>query len=152
MIIVIMKDSKKDNRIKKNMDKKKLNNKKNVDKKNIDNKENNKIEFIKKNKSLLLFMLLFIIDIILIIIFARDNYANYAVLNDEKIFVGDFKNVLFGRNYIGLIVTGFIYFYGILVDRFFFKNKIKFMWLVVMFLFLTLFNMLLFYCFTCKIY
>ena len=110
------------------------------------------INFIKDNKSFLLFGLLCIINIILIIWFAKDNYANYAVVDGENIFVGKTKNLLFGRNYIGLIVTLFIYIYGVVVDRFFFKNKVKIKWLIIMFCGLFIMNMLLFSLFTNKIY
>ena len=108
--------------------------------------------FIIKNKNKLMVSILFVIDLVLIIYFAKENYANYAKVKDELIFVGDTKNLLFGRNYIGLIVTLFIYFYGIIVSKFLCRNKLNIKWLVGCFIVILLFNMLMFYLFTNKIY
>lgn len=131
--------------------KKSSNNKKNVTskKKKVDNKLFN---FINNNRFKLVFGLLLLIDIIMIICFAKDNYANYAVVEGKSIFIGKTRNLLFGRNYVGLIVTFFIYIYGIIVNKYFFKKKINIKILVLILLGLLLFNMLLFYLFTNKIY
>ena len=56
--------------------------------------------------------------------FDLDNIGNNLIKVDGKvIFVGKTKNLLFGRNYVGLIVTCFIYFYGILTSKVLCKNK-----------------------------
>ena len=133
------------------------NDKKIIKKKKSKNVEcNKKFEnvksFIIKNKNILMVSILFVIDLVLIIWFAKENYANYAKVKDELIFVGDTKNLLFGRNYIGLIVTLFIYFYGIIVSKFLCRNKLNIKWLVGCFIVILLFNMLMFYLFTNKIY
>ena len=115
---------------------------------NIRKKESNKKDygrlnkiknFILNNKNLVLMIILGIIDIILIICFARDNYANYADVKGKTIFVGKARNLLFGRNYVGLLVTFFIYFYVLL--SIFFSSTPEF-----------IINILLFYGFTIKIY
>lgn len=124
--------------------------KSNVVNKNI--KNNRTKFFLLKNKNTVLVSSLLIIDIILIICFARDNYANYADVEGNVIFVGEIKNLLFGRNYIGLIVTCFIYFYGVLVGKFLCNNKFKIKQLILLFIGIFVLNILLFYIFTNKIY
>ena len=45
------------------------------------------------------YIILSIIDVIIIIYSARHNYANYATINKkETFFVGDVKDLLFGKN------------------------------------------------------
>jgi len=110
------------------------------------------INFINKNKNILLVSILGIIDIILIICFARDNFANYAKVEGNTIFVGEIRNLLFGRNYIGLIVTIFIYIYGIVVSKVLCRNKIGIRKTILWFVLVFVVNMILFYVFTNKIY
>lgn len=128
-------------------------------KKNIKSNTENKVTkfdefklFLVKNKNILLVSILLVIDIILIVCFARDNYANYADVDGKVIFVGETKNLLFGRNYVGLVVTCFIYFYGILVSKFLCKNKFKIKQLILLFIGIFVLNVLLFYMFTNKVY
>ena len=117
------------------------------------NKKIDKIKsFVNKNKNILLVSILGIIDIILIICFARDNYANYAEVDGNVIFVGKTKNLLFGRNYIGLIVTIFIYIYGLIVSKVLCKNKLEIKKSILWFILIFVVNMILFYVFTNKIY
>lgn len=117
------------------------------------NKKFNKIKsFVNKNKNILLVSILAVIDIILIICFARDNFANYAEVDGEVIFVGKTRNLLFGRNYIGLIVTFFIYIYGLIVSKVLCKNKLEIKKSVLWFGLIFVVNMILFYVFTNKIY
>ena len=136
------------------MDKRIVKNNKKKDKLNKSkiSKENKFINFVIANKNILLVLVLLVVDIILIIFFAKDNYANYANVNGESIFVGKTRNLIFGRNYIGLIVTLFIYFYGLLVSKVLLKNKINIKWLIGWFIILFIFNILLFSGFTNKIY
>ena len=113
----------------------------------------NKLKFwINKKKSLLFVVGLIIIDILLIIWSANDNYCNYVRTDDGVHLVGDTKNLLFGRNYIGLIITLFVYIYGLLVNKVMIKEKVSIKLLVVIFIMLFLFNMLLFYLFVNKVY
>lgn len=109
-------------------------------------------EFINKNKNILLVSILGIIDIILIICFAKDNLANYAEVDGNVIFVGKIKNLLFGRNYIGLFVTFFIYIYGLVVSKVLCKNNLKIKSSILWFVLIFVVNMILFYIFTNKVY
>lgn len=132
---------------------KKKNSVKKTETKKKDISKLNKIKnFIFNNKNLVLMIVLFIVDVIMIICFARDNYANYADVEGNIIFVGKARNLLFGRNYVGLIVTFFIYFYGLLVSKFWFKTKFNINKILLLFLGLFIVNILLFYGFTIKIY
>ena len=110
------------------------------------------INFINKNKNILLVSILGIIDIILIICFAKDNFANYAEVDGNVIFVGKIKNLLFGRNYIGLFVTFFIYIYGLVVSKVLCKNNLKIKSSILWFVLIFVVNMILFYIFTNKVY
>ena len=108
--------------------------------------------FIKEKKLNLIYLILLILDIGLIIWCAKDNYANYANVDGKSYFIGKTRHLLFGRNYVGLIITGFIYFYSILINKFIMKKKSTIKMLIVVLLGLLVFNMLLFYIFTNKIY
>ena len=71
---------------------------------------------------------------------------------DQDIFVSKTSYLLFGRNYINLIITIFFYLYICLINRFFLKRKNtkRFLWwLLIGIIFL---NLVLFFCFTRKIY
>lgn len=109
-------------------------------------------ELVKNNKNKLVLLILGLLDIILIIWCARDNVANYVMLDGEDIFVGETKNLLFGRNYITLVITVFIYVYGFFINKVLLKNKIKFKYWVILFVIILVINMLLFYLFTNKVY
>ena len=109
-------------------------------------------ELIKNNKNKLVLLIVGLLDIILIIWCARGNVANYVMLDGEDIFVGETKNLLLGRNYITLVVTIFIYFYGLLINKILLKNKIRFKYWVILFIIVLVVNMLLFYLFTNKVY
>ena len=109
-------------------------------------------ELIKNNKNKLVLLILGLLDIILIIWCARGNVANYVMLDGEDIFVGETKNLLLGRNYITLVITIFIYVYGLLINKILLKNKIRFKYWVILFIIALVVNMLLFYLFTNKVY
>lgn len=109
-------------------------------------------ELIKNNKNKLVLLILGLLDIVLIIWCAKDNVANYVILDGEDIFIGETKNLLLGRNYITLVITIFIYGYGFLINKVLLKNKIKFKYLVILFIIILVVNMLLFYLFTNKVY
>lgn len=109
-------------------------------------------KLINNNKNKLVLLILGLLDIILIIWCARDNVANYVMLDGEDIFVGETKNLLLGRNYITLVITVFIYVYSLLINKVLLKNKIKFKYWVILFVIILVINMLLFYLFTNKVY
>ena len=132
------------------MNKKELKKRKNKKKNYLNGFDIKKI--IKNNKNKLVLLILGLLDIILIILCARDNVANYVMLNGEDIFVGETKNLLLGRNYITLIITVFIYVYGFFINKILLKNKIKLKYWVFLFVIILVINMLLFYLFTSKVY
>lgn len=118
-------------------------------------KENNtKISLKEKiTKKNILYLLISLVDIIFIIYCARHNYANYATIpNEESFFVGDSKDLLFGKNYIVLIFTIFIYIYVILANKLFFKIKYSKKNILKKFLIIFLINTIIFFIFTKRIY
>lgn len=118
----------------------------------IKKKKFEKKDFILKNKGKLISLFLFLFDVFLIIYVARGNIANYAVVNGEEVFVGKTKNLLLGRNYITIVVSLFIYLYGLVINKFVMKKKISIKKLILIFGLILLFNMIMFYLFTKKVY
>ena len=109
-------------------------------------------DYIVRHKGKIIGLVLGIIDIILIIYVARGNVANYAVVNGEEVFIGKTRNLLLGRNYITLVVSLFIYLYGLLLNKFLIKKKISVRGMVLIFGLILIFNMIMFYLFTRKVY
>lgn len=105
-----------------------------------------------KNRDKIFYFVLGIIDIILIIYVARSNIANYAIVNGEEVFIGSSKNLIMGRNYITLVISLFIYLYGLIVNKFLLKKKISNKWLILILILILIFNMIMFYLFTKKVY
>lgn len=120
--------------------------------KNKDNK-NNELLFSKYfTKVNITYFVFFLIDIILVIYLARGNKVNYVLMLDEEIFLSKTKYLLWGRNYVNVIVTTFFYIYGCLLNKFYLKrtNTKKFLlWLLAI---LLIVNILLFIIFTKRIY
>ena len=108
--------------------------------------------FVIKNKNILVGIGLAIVDIVLIIYVARNNVANYVNVNGEDIFIGETKNLLLGRNYITLVISAFIYLYGLLINKVLLKNKISKKNLILSFFCILLFNMIMFCIFTNRVY
>lgn len=104
------------------------------------------------NKNKLILLILLIIDVGLIIYVASDNAVNYVNVNGEEIFVGQTKNVLFGRNYVTLVISAFIYLYGLLLNKMILQKKISKKLLLFILIGILLFNMILFCIFTNKVY
>ena len=100
---------------------------KNKIKNNKTKSQKEKKKFNPKNiltKQNITYFILLILDIIIIIYSARHNYANYVSINQEKsIFVGDSKDLLFGKNYITLITTIFFFVYTLLLNKALFHKK-----------------------------
>lgn len=118
-------------------------------------KKTNKNSSVLKNKLTkknLIYFILFLIDIILVIYVARKNVVNYVKISDQKIFVSDTKNLLVGRNYVTLVVTGFFYLYFCIIHCFFFHEKNTKKFLVISFFVLLILNCLLFFLFTKRVY
>lgn len=154
--------------VKENLSKKTVNNnKKNVNDKNkpVNKKNIKKRENIVKNevpkrvdlkkyltKGNITYFILAVLDIIFVIYMARKNVVNYVVILDEEIFVSKTKYLLFGRNYINLVIIAFFYIYTCLVTKFFLKKKITKKFLLWLFVILFVINILLFFIFTKKVY
>ena len=59
---------------------------------------------------------------------------------------------MFFSNYITLIITGFIYIYGLAINKILLKNNIKIRYMILLLIGILVINMLLFYLFTNKVY
>ncbi len=129
--------------------------KKSDDKKRGKKNNNKEFKYIWKNiftKTNITYFFILLCDIILVIFCARKNRAQYVNVFDRSIFIGQTRNILFGRNYVNVIITIFFYFYIVIMNRFFLKRKNTKMFLIFSFLFLFILNILLFYLFTVKVY
>ena len=92
--------------------KKKTTNKQNNNKEQLKSKKEKINIKSKLNKRTIMYIILLILDIIIIIYSARHNYANYITITEgNTMFVGDSKDLLFGKNYITLITTLFFFIY-----------------------------------------
>lgn len=124
------------------------------------NKKNNNITNVKKNKkeitkkqTILSYILILLIDIAMIIYFARHNYVNYISLpGKEKVLISKTKNLFFGRNYITLIITFFFTIYTLLYNKYLLKIKNTKKLTISIIIFYIILNIALFYIFTKKIY
>ena len=116
-----------------------------IDKKSFDVKK-----YLTKDNITYFALLLF--DIVLVIYLARKNIVNYAVVMDEEIFVSKTKYLLWGRNYVNVIVIAFFYIYTCLVNKFFLKKKNTKKFLLWLFGILVIINVLLFVIFTKRVY
>lgn len=100
-----------------------------------------------------MYLIMLILDIAIIIYSARNNHANYVTLtNNQSMFVGDTKDLLFGKNYITLIITFFFFIYTLLTNKLLFhiKNTQKF--IIILLISLLTLNTVLFFIFTKRIY
>ena len=98
------------------------------------------------------YFIFFLMDIILVIYLARGNKVNYVLMFEEEIFVSKTKYLLWGRNYVNVIVTAFFYIYGCLLNRFYLRRKNTKKFLILLLGILLIVNNLLFIIFTKKIY
>ncbi len=116
-------------------------------------KNNTKNIFESKTAQIIIYLILLIVDITIVIYCARRNYANYVSIKEiGEIFVGNTKNLLFGRNYITLIITFFFFVYALLCNKFLFNKKTTKKNIILTIIFLLILNITLFYIFTKKIY
>jgi hypothetical protein len=116
------------------------------------NKENdfNIIRYF--NKFNITYFILFLLDIFLVIYLARKNVVNYVVVRDEEFFVSKTRYLLWGRNYVNVIVIGFFYGYFCLVNKFFLKRENSKKFLALIFISIVIINVLLFVLFTKRVY
>lgn len=120
--------------------------------KSVNKKDNNKFIGLLKNKMFIVYIILLLLDLGLIIYTARGNIVNIVNINGRDMYVGEFKNLLFGRNYVSLVITLFIYLYFMVVDKFFLKNKFNIKKYLLVLICLILFNILMFYLFVNRVY
>lgn len=116
--------------------------------------KDNSFARVKKNltKVNITYFILAVVDIILVIYTARGNIVNYVVILDEEIFMSKTSYLLFGRNYVNLVIISFFYVYTLLVTKFYLKKEITKKFLGILFLIIFIINILLFYIFTKKVY
>ena len=107
----------------------------------------------KLTKQYLLYLLIALINLTFIIYCARHNYANYVKSEqDGTFFIGDSKDLLFGKNYIVIIFTSFIYIYILLSNKIFFHLKQSKKSMLKLLILLFLINIIIFFIFTKRIY
>lgn len=115
----------------------------------------NKVDSINNRitKQTLFYCLISIIDIVFIIYCARHNYANYVKdFSEESFFIGDSKDLLFGKNYITIIFTIFVYTYLLLCNKILFHMKQSKKRMIKLLIILFIINISLFFIFTKRIY
>ena len=130
--------------------------KKKVNKEKTSNKKKDKqITEKKPNKKIIMisYTVFLLIDIIMIIYFAKHNFVNYASIpGQEKILVSKTQKLFFGRNYITLIITLFFTIYTLLCNKYLLKIKNTKKLIISLIVFYLILNIALFYLFTIKIY
>jgi len=105
--------------------------------------------FTKKN---IIYLTILIFDLIIIIYAARHNIINYVNVKGKEKYMGDTKNLYFGRNYITLLTTIVVYIYIIILKKFYYHEKLTKKILSLLLILLLLINCLVFYLFTIKVY
>ena len=106
-----------------------------------------------KNIQKIIYIILLIIDITIVTYCARHNYINYVSLNETgTIIIGNTKNLLFGRNYITIIITLFFFIYTLLCNKLLFNKKTTKKNMLITIIFLLILNIILFYIFTKRIH
>lgn len=119
------------------------------------NKKEPLINIIKNKitKKHIFYLILLILDIAIIIYSARHNYANYvSVDGSTPTFIGDTKDLFFGKNYITIITTAFFFGYTCLTNKFLFQEKNSKKFIFTLLVFLLILNLLLFFIFTKRVY
>ena len=98
------------------------------------------------------YFIILIINICLVIYCALQNKIQYVSIFQQKIFVGKTLYLLFGNNYINLIIIIFFSIYTYFYQKFFLKEKIYKNKLIFYFLLFFFLDILLFLIFTKRIY
>ena len=98
----------------------------------------------KTKKKIIIYSIIMLIDIIMIFLFAKRNILHFVVVGNKKVNVSGTNRMLFGKNYITLIVTFFLYIYICMINKVVFKEKKKELFYVILFLGLIIINILLF--------
>lgn len=121
---------------------------KNTVSKNKKSNDKNKL-FTKVN---IIYLFVFLCDIILVIFCAMRNKVHYVTILHKDIFVGKTKYLIFGRNYVNLIITIFFYLYVLFINKFFLKKKNSLGLMIGLFIGVFVLNIILFFIFSKKIY
>lgn len=104
------------------------------------------------HKTAIVYSLLFICDVFLVIYCAKRNKVHYVEILNKSVFIGKTRDMIFGRNYINLIITFFFFGYFLIMNRFFLHRKNTKIFVISSFFLFVVVNFLLFYLFTEKIY
>ena len=121
----------------------------NTKKSQINIKKRNRVMI---NKTNVTYFLIGICDIFLVLFCAFKNKVQYTVIFDESFLVGKTRDMIFGKNYINLIITFFFYVYLLLMNRFFLKRRNTKKFLVGSFFAFIIANFVLFYLCTKRVY
>ncbi len=105
-----------------------------------------------RKKRILVHFALIVIDVILVWYMARRNMVHLVQLNGKDVLLGNTRFLLFGRNYVNLIIIAFFSIYTIFLQRFFFKRKLIWKFILGVILFYFVLNIVLFSIFTVRIY
>jgi len=104
----------------------------------------------KKN---IIYLLIAIADIFLVIYTARRNNINYITLDKENyVYLGSKTNLIFGRNYITIVISLVVYIYYLLLNKIYFKTKLTKKRIIIPIFIIFIINCLIFYLFTNKVY
>ena len=103
-------------------------------------------------RNILIYMFLVIVDVVMVVFMSRNNVVHLVRLNGKQIILGSTKYLLFGRNYVNLVIISFFSIYTIILQRFLFKKRIIWNYVIFTVLFYFLLNIILFYCFTKRVY
>ena len=103
-------------------------------------------------KDYITYFVIMLCDVILVIYCACNNKVQYVKLFGKDIFVGNTKDMLFGKNFINIIITIFVYFYLLAIRKVFLHKKNTKKIFIFLFCGVSLLNLLLFYFFTKRIY
>ena len=123
----------------------------NTKKNKINIKKQNRVKQM-LNKTNVTYFLIGICDIVLVLFCAFKNRVQYTVIFDKSFLVGKTSDMLFGKNYINLIITFFFYVYLLLMNRFFLKRRNTKKFLVGSFFAFIIVNFVLFYLCTKRVY
>lgn len=140
--------------------KKKVDTKNEVKTKKVNNKDKKVVTSEKKRvdwkkiftKVNITYAILLLLDIVLVIYLARKNIVNYVEVLGVEVFASKTRYLLWGRNYVNLVVIVFFYIYTCLINKFFLKRKNTKKFLILLLAILVILNVFLFVLFTKKIY
>lgn len=114
-------------------------------------KEDNMFKSLTK-KELISYISLFLVDVILVIFCAKQNIVHYVDYGDMNFFVSKTRYLLWGRNYVNLIIITFFYIYGCVMNRFFLQRRNTKKFLIWFLVSLLVVNVILFLIFTKRVY